>query len=104
MEGGPDVAQIRRDLKAAGLDPDCYQAPDPVPVWPDNEGALAVFLSMMTQWNCGPGGAVGLRYEALSEVWERVGLTTPEQRDLAFFSLQVMEREALLWIGERAHD
>lgn len=101
MEGGPDVAQIRRDLAAAGLDPRTYQPPESVPVWPENDRALAVFQAMRTQWNAGPGGPIGLRYEALAEVWERSGVLDREGRDEAFAGLQVMEREALLWIQER---
>jgi len=101
MEGGPDVASIRRDLQAAGIDPASYPDPEPVEYLADNQPALDTFLAMRTQWVMGPGGAVGLRYEALPLVWERLRITGRRERDRTFSDLQVMEAEALDWMGER---
>lgn len=104
MGGGPDVAGIRQSLLAAGVDPASFPAPEPVTCWPDNEPALAVFMAMNTQWASGPGGATGLRYEALPEVWQRVGIRGRRARDEAFVGLQVMEAEALAWLREKRGD
>ena len=49
---------------------------------------------MGTQWRCGPGGAYGLDYGALPEVWRRTK-TPIEDRDEVFAALQIMERAAL---------
>ena len=35
----------------------------PFELWPDNAVAVNVFTAMSTQWNIGPGGAVGFLYE-----------------------------------------
>jgi hypothetical protein len=49
---------------------------------------------MGTQWRSGMGGATGLDYSALPEVWRRT--KTPEaERDQVFADLRVMEMVAL---------
>lgn len=49
---------------------------------------------MSTQWRCGPGGAYGLDYCALPEIWRRTK-TQHKDRDEVFAALQIMERAAL---------
>lgn len=104
MEGEPDIAGLRQSLAAAGFDPSTYQAPAPHEVWPDCWQPLAVLRAMGTQWNVGPAGPIGLRYEALAEVWRCLGIKKAD-RQAVFADLQVMEREALIWTQERQrHD
>jgi hypothetical protein len=56
---------------------------------------------MGTQWFAGPGGPIGLRYEALPEVWRRTK-TPLADRDAAFQDLRIMEAAALGEIGKIA--
>ena len=63
-------------------------------VWPDQMEAWAVYRSMNTQWNMGPRGPVGLRYETLPEIWRRVKVP-PERRDEVFLDLQILEAASL---------
>jgi hypothetical protein len=66
----------------------------PVEVWPDNLQAVNVFIAMSTQWSVGPAGPIGLKYEALPEVWRRTK-TPMQDRDAIFQDLRVMEDAAL---------
>ena len=63
-------------------------------VWPDNQESVDVFIAMSTQWTHGFGGATGLRYEALDEVWKRLRVPV-KKRDGIFNDLRVMEGAAL---------
>lgn len=55
---------------------------------------MRVFADMMSQWNVGTGGVIGLRYEALPLVLEIHGIRRKRQRDI-FDGLRVMERAAV---------
>lgn len=70
-------------------------------VWPDNQQALAVFISMCTQWRTGMAGPVGLDYAVLPEIWRRTK-TPPQDRDDAFDCLRVMEDAALTFFRHAA--
>ena len=63
-------------------------------MWPDNIDSVNVFSAMSTQWEVGPGGVIGLRYEALPAIKEalRIGRRKWAQ---VFQDLMVMEDEAL---------
>jgi hypothetical protein len=63
-------------------------------LWAENVTAVTLFADMMTQWNTGPGGVVGLRYESLPMVMRAHGTPSAERRQ-AFDDLRVMERAAL---------
>lgn len=63
-------------------------------IWQENAATLEVFMDMMTQWNVGPGGLVGLRYEALPGLLDMRGIASDARRDL-FDGLRVMERAAM---------
>lgn len=56
--------------------------------------AVEVFADMLSQWNVGPGGVIGLRYEALPVVLDLRGIPPAERAD-AVAGLRVMERAAL---------
>ncbi len=69
-------------------------------MWPDNELSVRVFTAMGTQWRVGPGGATGMDYNALSEIWRRLKVPNSE-RDAVFEDLQVMEMSALVAMNEK---
>lgn len=81
-----------------GLEPQDIESA-PLLVWPDNYQAVRVFLTMRTQWRPGPGGATGLDYSALPEVWRRTQ-TKPADRDDVFHALQMLESAALTAMHE----
>ncbi len=91
----PDLNQLR----AFGLTP-ADIAGHAVEVWPDNWQSLVVFDAMGTQWNVGMGGAIGLQYASLSEVWRRTK-TPIADRDDVFDDLRVMEQAALNEIAKQ---
>lgn len=76
-----------------GLTDEDY-ADDMVGVFPDNIPAVNVFIAMSTQWNVGPAGPIGLRYEVLPEIWKRTGIK-PADRGAVFDDLRVLEDAAL---------
>lgn len=63
-------------------------------LWQDNVAAVEVFADMMTQWNVGGAGVVGLRYEALPIVLDLRGVAAADRADIVA-GLRVMERAAL---------
>jgi len=63
-------------------------------LWQDNVTAVEVFVDMMTQWNVGPAGVVGMRYEALPVVLRLRGVPPADRPDV-FRCLRVMERAAI---------
>ena len=56
---------------------------------------------MDTQWIWAEGYRVGLRYDALPEVWRRQRIP-PSQRDELFEDLRVLERGAICQLSEDA--
>jgi len=70
-------------------------------VWPDNAPAVAVFEDMLTSWNVGPGGVVGLRYETLPTFAKANGIKRKKWREL-IDGLKVMESAALQAIRAKA--
>ncbi len=63
-------------------------------LWEENVAAVQIFGDMMTQWNVGPAGAVGLRYESLPVVM-RLRAVPAARRGEVFDGVQTMERAAL---------
>ena len=68
--------------------------PDPVEIWPDNMLAVQVFDALDTQWRVGFNGPIGLDYNVLREIWQRLKVPTKE-RDQVFSDLRIMESAAL---------
>jgi len=67
----------------------------PMEVWPDNWRAVCFFEALgKGNWNMGPNGATGIRYEALREVRTALKVRSPEWPDL-FEAIRVMEQAAL---------
>ncbi len=87
LSGRPDEATPLGELAAA-------IGTQHTELWQDNVETVEVFAGMMTQWNVGPGGAVGLRYEALPMVLRVRGVPAARRREV-FDGLRIMERAAL---------
>lgn len=81
-----------------GLTLDDYEKKT-VEIWPDNVLPLRVFQAMGTQWRMGFNGPIGLDYNVLPGVIERIGVPKKE-RNQVFDDVQVMERAALLVMRE----
>lgn len=82
-----------------GLTLDDYEKKT-VEIWPDNVLPLRVFQAMGTQWRVGFNGPIGLDYNVLPGVIERIGVPEKE-RNQVFDDVQVMERAALLALQEQ---
>ena len=65
-----------------------------VEVWPDNVLAVAVFVSMGTQWRCAGSGPYGLDYNVLPTVMRYVGVKAEDEQEV-FDDLRVLEDAAL---------
>lgn len=55
---------------------------------------------MRTQWRTGMGGATGLDYSVLPEIWRRLKVP-PGDRDDVFSGLQAIEQAALEAMHEK---
>ena len=56
-------------------------------IWPENALTVAAFSALETQWNWifPPNGVplpIGLRYEALPEIWRRFGIRKKQRADI----------------------
>lgn len=78
-------------MAAVGLTPEDFDGDD-VEVWPENWPMVMIFCRLGTQWQVGMSGAVGLRYEAVYPLLDRLFADDWQQ---AFDDLQVLERAAL---------
>jgi hypothetical protein len=68
--------------------------PEWVEVWEDNWVTVQLFGSLSTQWNVGPGGVVGLRYETFPVVRACFNVDDEDWPDI-FHDLRVMEAAAV---------
>lgn len=68
---------------------------DSIKVFPENWLTVQVFTAMLTQWNAGFSGVIGMRYEALPVVMNMLEIPKKERRNI-FFGLSVMERAATI--------
>lgn len=101
ITGGVGDAKAQDEALAAfGLVLEGEQAEHSTEVWPDNWQTMLVFADMLSQWNVGMGGVIGLRYESLSLVFRMHGIKSGQQRDI-FDGLRVMERAAVKQLNER---
>ena len=68
-------------------------------VWPENWESLAFFVNLETQWNLaigmGGGARIGLRYEAVYPLLDRVADGDRTEWDHLFFEVRHMERAVL---------
>lgn len=85
---------------AIGLTLDDVASP-PVELWPENEQAVNVFLTLGTQWRfSGAGGPVGLDYNVLFTRLNRMPLADAAYEEL-FEDIRILESEALKVMTER---
>lgn len=70
-------------------------------LWPENEDAFWLWLSLQTQWNTGMGGATGLNYPGVEACMRLRGIGTKERQRL-FAAVQGMEQATLEeWARQR---
>jgi len=75
---------------------------DVVEVCPDCWPAVELMLRMQTQWSVGGmGSPVGLRYDVLFRMMDRLGLS-PAEYDQLEDDVRVMELEALSVMAEQS--
>ncbi|WP_420867776.1 DUF1799 domain-containing protein [Achromobacter denitrificans] len=86
-------------MAAFGLTPDDV-AGDPVEIWPENEAAFMLFLSLRSQWRIGMGGATGLDYCALFHKMDRLDLG-PDQYEELEDQVRILEFAALEEINRK---
>lgn len=83
---------------AEGCAPEDYWE-DPIEVWPDNWDSLLLFTSLQTQWSLavGMGGSarIGLRYEAVYPLLDRITRGDSDEWDRLFAELRHMESAVL---------
>jgi len=95
MVGGHDDGRETAEaLAAMGFRTETRPGDADLELWSDNVATMEVFGDMLTQWNVGPGGVVGLRYEALPMLMRLHGVAAADRRDV-FRGVRVMERAAL---------
>lgn len=95
MVGGhDDGSETAAALAAMGLKADGPLGDADLELWADNVATINLFGDMLTQWNVGMSGAVGLRYEALPLLLD-LHAATAEDRPYLMQGLRVMERAAL---------
>ena len=70
-------------------------------LWPENDEAFGIWLSLQTQWNVGMAGATGLSYQGVEICLRMRGLKKKVQQNL-FLLIQMMERACLEeWARQR---
>ena len=81
------------ELEAFGFTAEDFAQP-PVAIWPDNQAAVELFISISTQWRTGPNGMTGLDYNVLFHCLDRRQLPN-ERYEQLFDDIRVMEIEVL---------
>jgi hypothetical protein len=92
LSGSPDESTMLGALAA--------QIDNVQDLWADNVATVNCFVDMLTQWNVGPGGVVGLRYEVLPLVMRQQRLAAADRAEV-WQGVRVMERAALKHFGEQ---
>lgn len=93
MSGARESSKSTTQLAELGFNTQQLAAPHATSysVWPDNWQPLMIFEQLLSQLNVGPGGVVGLRYEALPFVL-RMNQVPRAQQPALFDDLRQMER------------
>jgi hypothetical protein len=82
-------------MKIFGLTMEDYKAENSVDVCPDNWRSVLFFEKLgRGNWNMGPSGPTGLRYEAFREVRQLMKVSKQEWPEI-FEAVRVMEQAAL---------
>lgn len=77
-----------------------YAKKGDVEVWPENWTAVQVFCQVGTQWRTGVAGPVGLDYNVLFRLLDRLGLSQEEWDD-TFEMIQALEVQAVKTMTEK---
>ncbi len=88
------------ELEAFGFTAEDFAQP-PVAIWPDNQAAVELFISISTQWRTGPSGMTGLDYNVLFYRLDRMQLN-PEQHEQLFQAVRSIEIEALAAVHQNS--
>ena len=89
-DSGPSDAE----LEAFGLKREDVENKDTTEIWPENWLPFKVFVELDTSWNVGPGGPVGLNWQAVP-VWFDLMKVSDKKRFDVSSAIRVMEKEAL---------
>lgn len=87
------------ELAAFGFTPEDY-ANERIEIWPENQQAINLFISISTQWRVGAGGPTGLDYNVLFTRMARMDLSD-ERHEQLFDDIRVIESEALAILNKR---
>lgn len=83
---------------ADGFEPEDYWE-ESIEVWPENWDVLNLFVRLQTQWSwavgMGGGGRLGLRYEAVYPLLDRMANGDQDEWNVLFADIQAMERAVL---------
>lgn len=82
------------EAHAAGFELEDYEDDTAIEVWAANLPAFNLFRRIGTRWVYGMNGPVGLRYEAIYPLLDRLNLS-PEDWDLMLSDIETMEHAAL---------
>jgi hypothetical protein len=93
IRGWDDGSETRKAMAAFGVRIEGEVGDPLLSLWPENQLPLEVFDDMLTSWNVGPGGVIGLRWEALPTFLE--GREMPRGRRELIDALKVMEQAAI---------
>lgn len=77
-----------------GLTQEEAEEADVVEVWPDNVESVNAFIALGTQWQVGPGGAIGLVYASIEPVLRFNKVPRKNWPDV-FEDIRVLEDAAL---------
>lgn len=90
-------------MRAFGFAPEDYEG-DVVEVWPENLRAVEMFYRIGTRWIYGGmGGVLGIRWEAVYPLMDRLQLP-PTEWDELLIDLEVMEGAALEVLNRKKDD
>ena len=76
------------------------QAAEEYQIWPENMPAVALFVTLSTQWRTGMGGPIGLDYNVLFYRMDRLKLSDQEH-EWMFDDIRVIEAAALTAINKK---
>ena len=92
MMGGPDKKEPQTLIEQ--LDQMIHAEEGETEIWPDMAAAVEVFSAMSDQWNVGPGGVIGLRFEALPVILDAHEIPLQARKGL-IADVQIMGRAAV---------
>jgi hypothetical protein len=83
-----------KEIGAFGFTADDYADEMSAEVWPCQVAATNLFVSLGTQWRCGPSGPYGLDYNVLYQKMDRMNLSPAAYEEMEE-DIRAMEQGAL---------